>query len=302
MAEPVGSSWRVAHLLTLRRLTLALVAAPGGERCLHLGRRVLPKPDAPITIADFDGDLKMTLRLTEHMQSLIFWKGGYNRDLARLLDRILRPGMTVIDAGANVGEITLLAAKRVAPDGVVVAFEPVREIAEALNANLAANGFTHVVVKMMALSDAEGELPIYRANRPIRDGTINDGMGSLFIGDRGREKAGTIPVSTLDRQIAGLGLTKVDLIKMDIEGAELPALRGAEALLRRDRPVLIIEVQEEAARAGGYTTADLFAHLAQLGYGFETIRDDGGTRPLDPERLESFQNVLCVPVGRGGGV
>ncbi|HUT50504.1 MAG TPA: FkbM family methyltransferase [Alphaproteobacteria bacterium] len=290
---------RQGGLLMLRRLTRALAAVPGGVRCLHLGRYVLPKPKAPITIADFDGDLTMTLRLDEHMQGFIFWNGGYNRDLARLLDRILRPGMTVIDAGANVGEITLLAAKRVAPDGVVVAFEPVREIADTLSANLAANGFSHAVVRMMALSDAEGALPIYRAREPIRDGSINDGMGSLFIGDRDLVEAGTIPVSTLDHQVAELGLAKVDVIKMDIEGAELPALRGAEAVLRRDRPVLIVEVQEETARAAGYAAVDLFAYLARLGYRFDTIQVDGGVRPLDQGQLKPIQNVLCVPVGRG---
>ena len=285
-------------LLMLRRLTRALAAMPGGTRCLHLARYVLPKPKAPITIADFDGDLKMTLRLNDHMQGFIFWRGGYSRDLAGLLDRILRPGMTVIDAGANVGEITLLAAKRVAPGGTVIAFEPVREIADALRANLVANGFDHAVVRMIALSDAEGTLPIYRAREPIRDGSINDGLASLYVGERDRVEAGTIPVTTLDHQVAELGLTKVDVIKMDIEGAELPALRGAEAVLRRDRPVLIIEVQEEAARAAGYATADLFSYLSQLGYRFETIRFDGSVRTVDQQHLEPIQNVLCVPAER----
>jgi len=86
---------------------------------------------------------------------------------------------------------------------------------------------------------------------------------------------------------------------MDIEGAELPALRGAAAVLRRDRPILIVEVQEEAARAAGYTTADLFAYLTQLGYRFDTIGVDGSVRPLDQGRLKPIQNVLCVPVESG---
>lgn len=302
MTETTRLFWTPGRLLMLRRLTRWLVTLPGGTRCLHPARHILPKPEAPITIVDFDGDLKMALRLDEHMQSFIFWRGGYNRDLAMVLDRILRPGMTVIDAGANIGEITLLAAKRVAPDGAVVAFEPVPEIADSLAANLAANGFAHAIVKRMALSDSEGKMPIYRASEPIRDGTFNDGLGSLFVDDGDQKEAGTIPVSTLDREVVELGLDKVDLIKMDIEGAELPALRGAESLLRRDHPVLIVEVQEETARAAGYTTADIFAFLTRLGYRFETIRDDGSVSSLDPEQLQPIQNVLCVPVERSDGV
>lgn len=285
------------HLLVLRRFTQVLAAAPWGERWLRLARRVLPRSSERILVEDFDGDLAITLDLNEHMQSVIFWGGIYSRDLARLLNRLLRPGMTFVDVGANVGEITLLAAKRVGPAGRVVAFEPIQEIADRLSRNVAANGFEQISIRQVALCDREGLADIYRSAGIIKDGSVNDGLGSLYIGDRDRKAAGSITVSTLDSQIAVLGLIKIDVIKMDIEGAELPALRGAEKVLRDHRPILIVEVQEETANAAGYQAADLFKFLSVRGYHFETILNNGITKPLDPSQLRRFQNVLCRPSG-----
>jgi FkbM family methyltransferase len=203
--------------------------------------------------------------------------------------------MTFVDVGANIGEVTLLAAKRVGPTGRVIAFEPIPEIAKCLSNNVAANGFEQVSVMQLGLCDREGQAEVYRSDAIIKDGSVNDGLGSLYVGNRDRKAAGSIEVSTLDAQVDALGLTRVDVVKMDVEDAELPALRGAERVIRKHRPMLIVEVQEETARAAGYETADLFEFLERHGYRCETILNDGVTKPLDSSRLESFQNVLCLP-------
>lgn len=283
--------------LALRYLIRAVVKIPGGLRVVYAIRRAWPRPKGYIKILDFDGNLTMYVRLDEHMQSQIFWQGYYSRGFAPLLDRILLPGMQVIDAGANVGEITLLAAKRVGLAGRVIAFEPVPEIAACLCTNIEANEFSQVTVVKAALSEDEGEHELYRRVSPIKDRSVNDGTGSLFQGNRGRRGTGSVRVGTLDTFVKDINLSKVDLIKMDIEGAELPALRGASELLARDRPMLIVEVQEESANAAGYGIADLFEFLSQYGYAFETILDDGNTRPTNLDNLEPIQNVFCRPPG-----
>jgi hypothetical protein len=87
-------------------------------------RRLFRHAHGTARIHDFDGDLTIDLSLSEHMQRRLFWMGYYNREIVALLDRIVRPRMVFIDVGANIGEITLVAAKRVGTSGRVISFEP----------------------------------------------------------------------------------------------------------------------------------------------------------------------------------
>ena len=83
----------------------------------------------PLTINDFDGDLTMRVDLSEHMGGKIFWFGYYDRDELMAINQILRPGMFVVDVGANIGEVTLFCAKRdVGGEGKVFSFEPEERI------------------------------------------------------------------------------------------------------------------------------------------------------------------------------
>ncbi|MEH3146495.1 MAG: FkbM family methyltransferase [Methylobacterium frigidaeris] len=243
-------------------------------------------------VADFDGDLRIALDLREHMASQIFWFGYYNRDVVRWLRRLLPAGGVFFDVGANIGEITLVAAKRVGTSGAVYAFEPMAAIHAKLAANVAANGFSQVRLVASGVSDRPGTQAIYASTGLYCDGSEHEGLGTLYAtAERGRLSA-EIDLTTIDAVVGREGLTRLDGIKLDIEGAELPAIRGAAESLRRFRPWLIVEIGTETCEAAGYEPADLLAALP--GYRFSRI-ERHRLVPITAADLGSWQNVLCTP-------
>ena len=284
-------------VLLLRKALLLARGIPGFNRVVNPIRRRYARKSRVVTVQDFDGDLTMRLALDERMQSQIFWYGYCNRDICAVLARILKPGMTVVDAGANIGEISLVAAKAVGPQGSVFSFEPVERIAEHLTEHVRLNALTQVRVVRRALSDRPGTQPIYLAAEKFHDGSVHDGLGTLYAFAQRSVAVQEVTITTLDAFLAEAGATRLDFVKLDVEGAELAALRGAAASLERFRPHLIIEVQQDTARAAGYEAADILHLLGRLGYSFAIVGRMGRLRPVDAATLGKFQNVLCMPQG-----
>lgn len=279
----------------LRKISTAMKKVPGAVLVLEPVRRAFAKLDQHVTVHDFDGELTMTLALADHMHGQIFWNGFYSRDIVLLLDRLLDPGMVVLDVGANVGEITLAAAKRVGASGRVVSFEPVAHLHAQLLTNAAANAFEQVLPVKAGALDQPGSADIYVAAGTFRDGTSHSGLGTLYSSSITSESMReTIDITTIDDVVTRQGLNRVDVIKLDIEGAELPALRGAGATLAKYGPVLIIEIQDETAGRAGYRAADLLGYLDQFGYRYFTIGRKARLRPVTVATLRDFQNVVCV--------
>ena len=122
-------------------------------------------------------------------------------------------------------------------------------------------------------------------------------MATLYPSAKRGAKAGVISLQTLDGFCERIDLKRLDLIKMDIEGAELPALRGGIETLRRFMPYIIVEVQQETASQAGYNAADILSLLQPVGYQFDVIGRKGRLHPVDANSLGRFQNILCSPVG-----
>lgn len=281
-------------ILYLRQLTKKLRLVPGAVLVLDKIRSLFYKETRSIQVVDFDGNVKINLCLGEHMQSQIFWYGAYNRDILSVLRNLVKPGMVVIDAGANIGEITLLAAKKVGASGKVYSFEPLPEVSAKLEKNVRDNDFSQVSIQRFGLSDKAGEINIYQSSSSYGDGSDNGGLGTLYPSDSIAKPAGVIKLTTLDDFCGERKLQKVDLIKLDIEGAELPALKGALNTLKQFKPKLIIEVQEETAERAGYSADDILIFLANLGYEFQVIGRNGNLIDIDNKKsLKQFQNVLC---------
>lgn len=248
-----------------------------------------------IPISDFDGDLAVRLRLSEHMQRRIFWLGYYNLQIIPYIKRTLLPEMTFIDIGANIGEISLVAAKCVGSTGRVIAFEPIDAIAEELQSNATRNHLAQISVVRIGLSDSTNDnVPIYASCAQGRAGDDNKGLGSIFGAATGETPLQQITITTLDAWLRTHPLERVDMIKIDIEGAELPCLRGAEQTLRKFKPTLIVEVQDITANTAGYRARDILNYLSEVGYTFCRLEHLGATSAIDPENLLVTQNVLCV--------
>jgi FkbM family methyltransferase len=294
MPEAVGAAPVVpGGLALLRRLTRAAYRVRGVRRLTDFVRLRYARQGGRYRIEDFDGDVAMELDLSEHLQSQIFWQGVYSPEEVALVGRLLGPEDTFLDIGANVGEFVLKAAK-LAPRGRVFGVEPAPHMFAALTANLALNGFSHVVLRQLALSTSEGEIDLYIPDtRRYGAGLQNTGIGNLFTTDGAGVKV-TVPATTLDRFAAEESLERLDLIKLDVEGAELLVLRGGEATLRRLRPKILVEVNQVTCGWAGHTCAELTDFLVGLGYQLACVRSGGRLEPYDAATARPLENVLCT--------
>jgi FkbM family methyltransferase len=165
--------------------------------------------------------------------------------------------MTVVDAGAHHGLYTLLASKQVGRDGRVIAIEPSARECERLEKHLRVNRCSNTELVACALGEEPAEADLY-----LVDG-CHDWCNSLRP-PAVDEPVRTVPVSVrrLDDVLAELEVSKVDFIKLDIEGAELTALHGAMKLLhRKSRPAILAEVQDTRTRPWGYAAREILQFL-----------------------------------------
>ncbi|MBI3513296.1 MAG: FkbM family methyltransferase [Proteobacteria bacterium] len=155
--------------------------------------------------------------------------GEFSEHETMLFQQLLRPGAVVVEAGANLGALTVPIAKAVGPSGKVIAYEPQPVIAALLRRNVSQNGLAQVEVREAALGSAAGSLRV-----PEMDYRAVENFGGLSLSaDRGS----AVPVETID----ALKLARLDLIKADVEGMEIEVLEGAAATIARLRPILYVE-------------------------------------------------------------
>ncbi len=198
---------------------------------------------------------------------IVRYKGIYEPHVASELQRLLRPGMTFIDVGANLGYFVLMASRLVGPSGKVIAFEPNTIAYNYCKRNIELNGLDNVTLYKMGLWSEHKTLKI----------TTLDQLGHNFIGDDG-ESIECIPLDSMN--------LKPDVIKMDIEGAEPFALAGMQKTLTHG-PTLLLECNRFCLR--NFFKVDAEAIWDQLpGYHIEA---------LNPRRKISLGELkrICPP-------
>lgn len=158
--------------------------------------------------------------------------GEWSPEDARLLSDYLRPGMTVLDIGANIGTHTLFLAASTGPSGEVLAFEPAPGLFQLLCCNLALNGQARVRPIAAAVGAARGT-----AGLPSLDLGRAGNFGATAIAAAGEE---VVPMLAID----DLSPDACHLMKIDVEGREREVLAGAAATIARHRPVLFLENEE----------------------------------------------------------
>lgn len=206
----------------------------------------------------------------------------------------------VFDVGANAGYYTLLFSHLVGRKGRVHAFEPIPETFAALTAALRREGhFGNVVANDCALGDREGVLPLFVPGSDFGQASLaQHGAGSWR--EPGKITRHECRVRTLDGYARESG-ARPTFLKVDVEGAELPVLRGGLKTLESCRPLLYLEVNPDWTRGFGYAPPDVPRLLAGLGYA-RFLLVDQEIRPLaDPEAalaaLSGSANLLCAVPG-----
>jgi FkbM family methyltransferase len=186
----------------------------------------------------------------------------FEAKLESFYDKLSLSGKTVIDVGAHVGRHTLPLARKIGPDGLLCAFEPVPAIRGLLNQNLASSGLNNVAVYPFALSDRRHVADFnFIPNLPEESGLNKRHIYNAVPDEFRILKVG---VFRLDDLIPSK--QPVSFMKIDVEGAELDVLRGAADLLEASRPVVAFECG--AASFLGYheTPEKLFDIFSALGY------------------------------------
>jgi FkbM family methyltransferase len=212
------------------------------------------------------------LRLDAANAKAAFTVGTDEPAVQEELVRVLRPGSVLYDVGANVGFMTLIAARMVGPEGHVYAFEPIPEIARALAQNAARNDLANVTVLELALSDEAGEAV-------LRIPDVNQGAHLARVADHVAADELTVRTAVLDDLVAERGLRPPTLVKLDVEGAELLVLDGARRTLEAHRPVLVIELHD--------TQEPIERLLPELGYELTRIVRDPARDVLNAHAFAS---------------
>jgi FkbM family methyltransferase len=226
--------------------------------------------NACFTISWYD-DLQVGIYFRSEVNRCLYVRGAYKPNEFVFLSEMLSPGMVVIDVGANEGLYSLFAGKRVGPTGKVLAIEPsLREFAR-LTRNITMNRSTNVIPLRYAAYDRNGIGELHIA------GFGHEGRNSLGCLAHDTTAIGTerVPLATLDEICEGHSLMRVDVVKIDTEGAEFAILRGAVRLLSRFRPLLLLSIAETALVRHGASRGDLISLLAGLDYRFWTFGTAG---------------------------
>ena len=214
-----------------------------------LVRTTLPlAPESFVAQLPSGGEIELRYRDQIGLSTLL--NGAFEAAEVATLAGLVRPGTTVVDAGANVGVFTVPLARSVGAEGTVLAFEPTEETAEQLRRNVLRNGLSNVKVIKSALGARRGTTML----RVEADGAFNS------IAGEGGESGRLVDVERLDDVWEGSGRPPVSAVKIDVEGFELEVLQGAEAMLGESRPAILLEAAETERQV------ELTEWLVQRGY------------------------------------
>jgi FkbM family methyltransferase len=211
-------------------------------------------------------------------------RGVMEPGLVRRLQELLQPGMVFVDIGANIGVMTLHAAVRVAPNGKVHSFEPTPRTFQILRDNIQVNGLLEsglIELHCAAVSDVVGEakLSVY----------CDDSGHNTLFGSASDSRVAVNTV-TLDSVLAH---TRVDLVKIDAEGAEPLILRGMRNILDTNtQMVILLEFAPTNLRRAGVQPALFLEELQSAGFAIRVVDEaNGQPREADLTRLAEVFSV-----------
>jgi FkbM family methyltransferase len=270
-------------LTTKTKVALASLA----YRCV-LAARVLAGKGSSVTVRR--GGVRWQLDLSEGIDFSIYLLGGFERSTGVTLRKLVKPGDVVFDIGANIGAHTLGLSQSVGPSGRVFAFEPTDFAFEKLKRNLSLNPELEARVQawqilLAATGDAQAQAQIY-ASWPLEKDD------SVHPKHRGRlETTKNASLDTIDHIVQRESIDRLNLIKIDVDGHELPVLQGGLETLKTFGPTLVMEMSPYVHAEEQNSFDALVALLREAGY---SLRDAGNWEPLP---LSAGELETLIPDG-----
>ena len=274
-----GAFQRVKNLLA----SAGFKNVPGADRVYVLLKRNL-RPPGTVLIESHGNRMYLDAK-DEGVLPLLQAGDTYEEYWTGLFMELLKPGMTVVDIGANVGHYSLIAARAVGDSGRVFSFEPDPHNYDLLVRNVELNGFTNVTALNVAVSSGKGTVTLYLDKYNLGGHSLS--AENVLI------SAGKVEVDTisLDEFFETAAAGVVDVIKMDTQGAEGLIIKGARRVIEDNDPVVLMELWPFGLRNAGYDPATLVVNLERLGYFFKVI-DKSGKEARDVDAADVIE--LCA--------
>ncbi len=215
--------------------------------------------------------------------------GTYEDEINKLIRISLQPGDIALDIGANIGLQTLRMAQCVTNIGQVYSFEPLTYLQNKLKRNMDLNRVTNVTLLPYALSDEAGELTC-----SINEHNWNQGTFSLSSKAPGGNSQQII-VKVADQLPEIQGLSRLDLVKIDVEGFEFQVLKGLKRTLKKHRPRIIFEYDSNYWMTNGQHIGECTDFLRNLAYDIYQITSVGCEVVAQNDQPQAG-NLFCIPV------
>jgi FkbM family methyltransferase len=205
------------------------------------------------------GDVQVSL--DDHVGRALYFFGDLDPKVTWVIKRLLKPGDLALDIGANFGFLTLLMSKLVGPQGAVHAFEPNPILCNILKTTYAHNCATNVTLHAVALGASTAEMELH---------VPKDNFGGASLVRKPVQSAHIlkVPVIKLDDVIFREPISRLALIKLDVEGFELEVLKGAQRVLREFHPIVLFESNEQS---NDEQITPVIKFLQEYNYNFLTI-------------------------------
>lgn len=216
----------------------------------------------------------------------------YEPVVTRVVQSLLKPGSCFVDVGANAGFYTVLAAHLVGRTGLVIALEPNPDIFLRLEANCTLNRLENVRLLQCALDESS-----CRRNLTTFPSYFNQGLSTLLEMTKLPSKQIEVQAVTGDRLLTELDVQLVNLIKIDVEGWEVPVLKGLHRTLQEQRPAVVFEHRNTLWQQAGYSIREIVDLFNKVGHRLFEI-SYRGLVPI-PESTTSYKSceIVALPVG-----
>lgn len=230
--------------------------------------------------------------LDKGVELSLFETGTYEKGTIQLLEKFLKPGSSFLDIGANIGLMSVIASKLAGKNGTVYAVEANPATVSILQTNIGLNGCKNIELLPVALSDTQGSAQLFE------NWEVNRGGASLISQSDG-QKGVEVKMERLD-DLFDEG-TKIDLVKIDVEGFEPQVICGGMNWFKKQLPVFIIEVSEKREKETGPSPAEIWKLVQTIGnYRFYKQKGTKERRGKlveikAEEELPKHDNIICIP-------